>query len=71
MAESTPGQVESGASSEPWTCCMMVHNSTNWAILASTIGLGATLYQEQDGKDRVIAYASRALSMSESCYPAY
>ena len=28
---------------------------------ASTIGLSAVLYQEQDGKDRVITYASRAL----------
>ena len=27
---------------------------------ASTIGLGAVLYQEQDGKDRVIAFASKA-----------
>ena len=35
----------------------------------STIGLGAILYQEQDGKDRVIVYASRALSKSEFCYP--
>ena len=29
---------------------------------ASTIGLGAVLYQEQDGKDRVIGYTSRAFS---------
>uniref|UniRef100_A0A3B3HM86 Gypsy retrotransposon integrase-like protein 1 n=1 Tax=Oryzias latipes TaxID=8090 RepID=A0A3B3HM86_ORYLA len=38
---------------------------------ASTIGLGAALYQEQDGKLRVIAYASRGLSASESRYPAH
>ncbi|KAK7899346.1 hypothetical protein WMY93_020199 [Mugilogobius chulae] len=38
---------------------------------ASTTGLGAALYQEQDGQLRVIAYASRGLSHSESRYPAH
>ena len=38
---------------------------------ANTIRLGVVLYQEQDGKDRVITYASRALSKSESCYPTH
>lgn len=38
---------------------------------ASTTGLGAALYQEQDGHMRVIAYASRGLSRSESRYPAH
>ena len=38
---------------------------------ASTIGLYAILSQQQDGKDRVIGYASRALSKSESYYPAH
>ena len=37
---------------------------------ASTIGLGVILYQEQDGNDRVIRYASRALSENKSHYPA-
>ena len=38
---------------------------------ASTIGLGAALYQEQKGTLRVIAYASRGLSCSEARYPAH
>ncbi|KAK7912833.1 hypothetical protein WMY93_013044 [Mugilogobius chulae] len=38
---------------------------------ASTTGVGAALYQEQEGKLRVIAYASRGLSTSESRYPAH
>lgn len=38
---------------------------------ASTTGLGAALYQEQEGKLRVIAYASRGLSSSESRYSAH
>lgn len=38
---------------------------------ASTTGLGAALYQEQEGRLRVIAYASRGLSRSESRYPAH
>lgn len=38
---------------------------------ASTTGLGAALYQEQDGQTRVIAYASRGLSRSEARYPAH
>ena len=40
-------------------------------INASTIKLHAVLYQEQDGKDRVIEYASRALSKSKSHYPVH
>ena len=37
---------------------------------ASAIGLGTVLYQEQDGKDRVIRYASMAILKNECHYPA-
>ena len=36
---------------------------------ASVLGLGAFLYQEQDGVENVISYASQSLSKSESKYP--
>ena len=37
----------------------------------SAIGLCTVLYQEQDGKDRVITYASRALAKGESHNPTH
>ena len=38
---------------------------------ASSISLGAALYQEIDNKERVIRFASCALSKSESSYTAH
>ena len=38
---------------------------------ASTSGLGAVLFQVQDGVRRVIAFASRSLNSAESKYPAH
>ncbi len=38
---------------------------------ASTIGLGAALYQRQEGQMQVIAFASRGLTRSETRYPAH
>ena len=38
---------------------------------SSTEGLGAVLYQKQEGKLRVIAYASRSITKTESNYPTH
>ena len=38
---------------------------------SSTEGLGAVLYQRQEGKLRVIAYASRSVTKTEANYPAH
>ena len=38
---------------------------------ASGDGLGAILYQEQEGQERPISFASRSLSPSEKKYPAH
>ena len=38
---------------------------------SSSEGLGALLYQKQEGKLRVIAYAFRSVSKAESNYPAH
>ena len=38
---------------------------------SSSEGLGAVLYQKQDGKLRVIAYASKSVRKAETNYPAH
>ena len=38
---------------------------------ASVPGLGAVLYQEQDGVEKIISHASQSLSKSESKYPTH
>ena len=38
---------------------------------ASVLGLGAVLYQVQDGVEKVMCYASRSLTKSETKYPVH
>ena len=38
---------------------------------ASILGLGAVLYQKQDGVEKVVSYASQSLSKSKSKYPVH
>ena len=38
---------------------------------ASVLGLGAVLYQVQDGVEKVISYASQSLTKSEAKYPVH
>ena len=38
---------------------------------ASSNGLGAVLYQEQEGQKRVVVYACRCLKLAEKKYPAH
>ena len=38
---------------------------------ASVLGLGAVLYQIQEGLEKVISYASRSLTQSKTKYPVH
>ena len=38
---------------------------------ASVLGLGAVLYQVHEGVEKVISYASRSLTQSETKYPVH
>ena len=38
---------------------------------ANILGIGAVLYQEQDGVEKVVSYTSQSLSKSESKYPVH
>ena len=52
----------------PYLCIPIMRNRSFLHVDASRKGLGAVLYQEQDGKLHVIAYASRSLAGSEKNY---
>ena len=60
--------------------CVLLHQFRLMLILenlsklhtdASVLGLGAVLYQIQDGVEKMISYASRFLTKSETKYPVH
>ena len=78
--ERSRGQMKVGKPLISWRFCAPPPQSWPFANFnkpfklhtdASAIILGAVLYQEQDGKDRVIGFVSRTLFKCESCYPAH
>ena len=74
----TPGCQEAFEALKEHCCTTPVPGYANYKkpfrlhIDASDLGLGAVLYQQDEtGKNRVIAYASRTLSQAEKNYPAH
>ena len=60
-----------GSALKPLYWHMQISNPFILHTDASGDGLGAVLYQDQDGQKRVIAYASRSLTKSERNYPVH
>ena len=50
---------------------LILENLSNYTLMHSVLGLGAVLYQVQDGVEKVISYASRSLTKSETKYPVH
>ena len=46
-------------------------NCLGYIQMQAFLALGAVLYQEHDGVEKVISYASQSLSKSESKYPVH